>query len=81
MKFEFTEENELKICYSGICDEDTVANMTNHSYFNLAGEGSGDVLNQKLCIHAHAYNPVCDSHSIPTGENASVEGTPMDFLK
>lgn len=81
VKFEFTEENELKICYSGICDEDTVANMTNHSYFNLAGEGSGDVLNQKLCIHAHAYNPVCDSHSIPTGENASVEGTPMDFLK
>ena len=81
VKYEFTEENELRIVYSGICDEDTVANMTNHSYFNLAGEGRGDVLNQKLCIYAHAYNPVCDSHSIPTGENASVEGTPMDFLK
>lgn len=81
VKYEFTEENELKIFYNGVSDKDTVANMTNHSYFNLAGEGSGDVLDQCLCIRAHYYNPVCDEHSIPTGENEAVEGTPMDFLK
>lgn len=81
VKYEFTEENELKIFYRGISDEDTVANMTNHSYFNLGGEGSGKVLNQLLTIHARTYNPVRDSQSIPTGEYAPVEGTPMDFRK
>ena len=65
VKYEFTEEDELKIIYRGRSDAATVANMTNHSYFNLAGEGSGDVLDQEVCI--------------PTGEYAPVEGTPMDF--
>lgn len=81
VRYEFTDENELKIFYRGICDEDTVANLTNHSYFNLAGEGSGDVLEQLLCIHGRSYTPVRDSKSIPTGEYAAVEGTPMDFTK
>ena len=54
--------------------------MTNHSYFNLTGEGSGKVLDTYLTIHARDYNPV-DEFSIPTGEYAAVEGTPMDFNK
>ena len=79
MKYEFTEENELKIHYQGVCDEPTIANMTNHSYFNLAGEGSGTAMDQYLTLHAKYYTPVIDSHSIPTGEYAEVAGTPMDF--
>lgn len=81
VKYEFTNENELQIHYQGISDQATVANMTNHSYFNLSGEGSGDVLDQYLTIHAKTYTPVKDSQSIPTGEYAAVEGTPMDFTK
>ncbi|MDO4275772.1 MAG: aldose epimerase family protein [Eubacteriales bacterium] len=81
VQYEFTEDNELKIHYAGISDKTTVANMTNHSYFNLSGEGSGNVLDQYLTIHAKYYTPVRDSASIPTGEYAPVEGTPMDFRK
>lgn len=81
VSYEFTEENELKITYEGVSDKATVANMTNHSYFNLSGEGSGNVLDQYLTIHAEYFTPVCDSKSIPTGEYASVEGTPMDFTR
>jgi aldose 1-epimerase len=81
VRYEFTQDNELKIFYRGISDADTVANMTNHSYFNLAGEGSGDVLDQLVCIHAHTYTPVQDSCSIPTGAVEEVVGTPMDFQK
>lgn len=78
--YELTDENELRIVYEGICDQTTVANMTNHSYFNLSGEGSGDVLDQYLTIHAQSYTPVRED-SIPLGENAPVEGTPMDFRR
>ena len=77
--YEFTEDNTLQIYYSGISDKATLANMTNHSYFNLSGEGSGNVLDQEVCIHAKYFTPVKDSQSIPTGEYVSVEGTPMDF--
>ncbi len=76
--YTFTDDNELKLHYSGTCDQDTVGNLTNHSYFNLSGEGSGTVLDQVLTIHASSYTPV-RSDSIPLGENAPVEGTPMDF--
>ena len=79
VKYEFTEENELKIHYQGVCDEPTIANMTNHSYFNLNGEGSGTAMEQYLTIHAKYYTPVADSHSIPTGVYEEVAGTPMDF--
>lgn len=79
VKYEFTRENELQIYYRGVSDKTSVANMTNHSYFNLDGEGSGSVLDQYLTIHAKTYTPVQDSHSIPTGEYAPVEETPMDF--
>ena len=53
--------------------------MTNHSYFNLNGEGSGTAMDQYLTIHAKYYTPVADSHSIPTGVYGEVAGTPMDF--
>ena len=76
--YEMTEENELRIVYGGVCDQTTIANMTNHSYFNLAGEGSGSAMDQYLTIHAEQYTPVGEG-SIPLGENAAVEGTPMDF--
>ena len=78
--YEMTEENELRIVYGGVCDQTTIANMTNHSYFNLAGEGSGSAMDQYLTIHAEQYTPVGEG-SISLGENAAVEGTPMDFRK
>ena len=78
--YEMTEENELRIVYGGVCDQTTIANMTNHSYFNLAGEGSGSAMDQYLTIHAEQYTPAGEG-SIPLGENAAVEGTPMDFRK
>lgn len=76
--YELTEENAVRIVYSGVSDKTTIANMTNHSYFNLNGEGSGTAMDQYLTIHAQEYTPVRED-SIPLGENASVEGTPMDF--
>lgn len=78
--YEFTEENGVRIVYAGISDRTTVANMTNHSYFNLSGEGRGNILDQYLTIHAQEFTPVGEG-SIPLGENASVEGTPMDFRR
>jgi aldose 1-epimerase len=79
VSYTLTTENELQIAYGGVSDQATIANMTNHSYFNLAGEGSGDILNQELTLHAKYYTPVKDSHSLPVGEYAPVAGTPMDF--
>ena len=76
--YELTEENAVRIVYSGVSDKTTIANMTNHSYFNLNGEGSGTAMEQYLTIHAQEYTPVRED-SIPLGENVSVEGTPMDF--
>ena len=76
--YELTEENAVRIVYFGVSNKATVANMTNHSYFNLNGEGSGTAMDQYLTIHAQEYTPVRED-SIPVGENVSVEGTPMDF--
>lgn len=73
-----TADNALEIRYNLICDQDTIANMTNHSYFNLAGHTSGEVLSQKVWIDADRYTPM-DAVSIPTGELAPVKDTPMDF--
>ena len=81
VKYELTDNNELKITYQGVSNKTTVANLTNHSYFNLSGEGSGDVLGQYLTIHGKYYTPVRDSQSIPTGVYEEVKGTPMDFTR
>jgi aldose 1-epimerase len=72
------ERNELKIDYSASTDKDTVLNLSNHSYFNLAGEGNGDILDHVLTLHAKQFTPV-DQTLIPTGELRDVAGTPMDF--
>src|SRR5258708_682123 len=72
------ERNELKIEYTATTDKDTVLNLTNHSYFNLAGEGSGDILDHVLTLHAKQFTPV-DKTLIPTGELRDVASTPLDF--
>lgn len=76
--YTLTEENEIRIVYSGRSDQDTIANMTNHSYFNLEGHDSGSVLEHVLWIDADGITAI-DKESIPTGEIRKVEGTPFDF--
>lgn len=73
-----TNDNSIEINYSAVCDADTIVNLTNHSYFNLAGHASGNVLDQELMINADNFT-VTDKFSIPTGEIRPVKGTPMDF--
>ncbi len=72
-------DNELRIEYSATTDADTVLNLTNHSYFNLHGQGNSDILGHVIKINAHRYTPV-NANLIPTGELAPVAGTPFDFL-
>ena len=76
--YTLTEDDALMIHYRAVADKDTVFNMTNHAYFNLNGEGSGDVLGHYVQIDADAYTPT-DAESIPTGEIRDVTGTAFDF--
>ena len=80
VRYRLENENDLRIEYEAETDRETVLNLTNHSYFDLSGEGAGSIVDHEVTIHADRFTPV-NGHLIPTGELRPVEGTPFDFRK
>lgn len=80
MTYTLTDDNELVLEYLAVSDKDTIVNLTNHTYFNLAGHSAGSILDQKVMINAKQFTPTTDD-LIPTGELSEVAGNPMDFTK
>ncbi|MDD6629166.1 MAG: galactose mutarotase [Lachnospiraceae bacterium] len=80
MVYSLSEDNALKLSYHVSADADTIVNLTNHTYFNLAGHKAGKIEDHLLQLHAGNYTPVVPG-AIPTGEIQPVAGTPMDFTK
>ena len=78
-RYDWSEENELRLTLTAESDAPTVINLTNHAYFNLNGEGNGDILGHHLRLNASEYLPT-DPTQIPLGESEPVAGTPMDFV-
>lgn len=78
--YALSADNVFRVEYRAESDRPTPVNLTQHSYFNLAGEGSGDILGHELTIHAERFTPV-DASLLPTGAIAPVEGTPLDFRR
>jgi len=78
--YTLTDNNELRLDFTANTDKPTVCNLTHHSYFNLRGQGNGDILGHEVYINSDKTTPV-DSGLIPTGELAPVAGTPFDFRK
>ncbi|MGN8160207.1 aldose epimerase family protein [Salinisphaera sp. SWV1] len=78
VRYTLDNDNDLRIHYSAVSDKDTVINLTNHTYFNLEGAGSGSILNEVAMINADKYSPI-DKTEIPLGSARAVKGTPFDF--